>query len=165
VTLLSGVLDANASIGLAKGNVFHLLAQLYAPLYVPQSVVAEVTGGAPTEPGAAELTQALGRWILPVTPSPQALPPPSPGLSLADREVIAVAIEKQPIDHILTDDGILRREAGRHGLHCLRVPQLVVLMKSEGLVPAVQPVLDQMRQAGHGIRESFYQQALRAAGE
>lgn len=30
----SGVLDANVTIGLAKGGVFHCLASLYSPLYI-----------------------------------------------------------------------------------------------------------------------------------
>jgi predicted nucleic acid-binding protein len=112
----------------------------------------------------AELMQALGVWITEVVPAPQIVQQfPSP-TSTADREVLAVTTEKA-VDHILTDDGPLAREALRYGLVCLRLPQVVVLMKQQGLVPEVRPVLDRIRQHGYGIAAPFYSGALAAAGE
>jgi predicted nucleic acid-binding protein len=111
-----------------------------------------------------DLLQALGSWITEVVPAPQSVQQfPSPA-AIADRAVLAVASEKG-VDHILTDDGPLRRAASLHGLTCLRVPLVVVLMKDQGLLPQVRPILDRMRQEGYGIVESLYQGALQAAGE
>jgi predicted nucleic acid-binding protein len=70
-----------------------------------------------------------------------------------------------PVDHVLSDDRDLIREAAGHGLTTLRTPDLVVLMKARGLLPAVQPILDRMVQRGYGIAPDLYERALRAAGE
>jgi predicted nucleic acid-binding protein len=83
---------------------------------------------------------------------------------MADREVLAVAQERG-VDHILTSDEQLARHAGRAGLRCLPVSLVVVLLKEQGLVSTVRPVLDRMRQRGFGIADRAYEQALRAANE
>ena len=62
-----------------------------------------------------------------------------------------------------TGDEGLMREAARHGHLCLSAVDVVVLLKREQLIPAVRPVLDQMRQSGFGIRNTTYQQALGGA--
>jgi len=161
---LAGALDANVAIGLSRGGVFDLLLDLYSPLYVPQAVVQEVVGQGQSRPGAAELTRHLGAGITEVAPSPQSLQGFPAAFPQADREVLATARE-YPVDHILTGDEGLRREAQRHGFTCLRASEIVVLLKQQGLIPAVRPVLDLMRQQGFGLDDTLYQQALRAAGE
>jgi hypothetical protein len=62
VTSLTGVLDANAVIGLAQGEVFDRLAALYAALYIPPAVVQEVITQGAGLAGAEELRRALGIW-------------------------------------------------------------------------------------------------------
>ena len=57
------------------------------------------------------------------------------------------------------------KQASQHGLVCLRTTDVVVLLKREGLVAEVKPVLDGMRQQGFGIDDATYERALRAAGE
>jgi predicted nucleic acid-binding protein len=162
--LLSGALDANAIIGLAKGQVFDLLQHLYSPLYVPEAVVREILGQGSGRPGAAELQPALGAWLIPTTPDTALLSQIQAPGALADRQVLAVSLA-HAVDHVLSDDGRLRREAGRHGLTCVRMPEVVVLMKSLGLVPEVKPVLDRMWAQGYGLTDIIYQQALGSAGE
>lgn len=162
--MASAVLDANAVIGLAKGSVFHHLANLYSDLYVPTAVVHEVTVQGSGRPGAAELAGAVGAWIDEVTPDPSWLAPLIGFASPADREVVAVARHKG-VDHILSDDSALKREAIALGMDCLGVPEVVVLLKHAGLIAAVGPILDGMIQAGFGISASDYRQARTAAGE
>jgi predicted nucleic acid-binding protein len=38
-------------------------------------------------------------------------------------------------------------------------------MKKRGLIAAVRPILDRMRQNGFGIADSFYDEAIRLSGE
>jgi predicted nucleic acid-binding protein len=161
---LTGVLDAETIIGLAKGGVFHFLASVYAPLYVPTGISQEVVTGQGL-PGEAELQQALGIWITEVTPNPQAVQQFPATLSAADREVLAVAQAYQTIDHVLSGDRGLYRVATALGFTCLRTTEVVILLKDRGLVPEVKPVLDQMRQRGYGIDDARYKQALQTAGE
>jgi predicted nucleic acid-binding protein len=165
MTPLTGVLDSAVVIALVKGDVFALLPSLYITLYIPTAVRQEILTSQ-GRPGELELSQALGVWITEVTPDPSQLQPFSPTLSPADREVLAVAATlTPPVDHLLADDKDLLREADRHGLTGVRTPDVVLLMKGQGLVPAVQPVLDQMQQRGYGIAPDLYEKALRAAGE
>lgn len=160
---LTAVLDASGIIGLAKGGVFQHLAALYEPLWVPSSVTQEVTSSGPVLAGATELLAGLGSWI-----TERAVPGPLPALaaplSTADREVLALALSAG-VDHILSNDRVVCREAEARGLTCLRPPLVVVFLRQEGIIPAVRPVLDQMRQQGFGITDALYQQALAAVGE
>jgi hypothetical protein len=88
---LVGVLDTATIIGLAKGEVFPLLAELYASLSVPPGVSEEFLWKGHGRPGVPELEQALGLWIREVAPEPHRLQPFPATLSQADREVLALA--------------------------------------------------------------------------
>ncbi len=162
--LLSGALDANVAIGLAKGEVFNHLASLFSPLSVPAAVRHEVVDQAQGRAGATELSQALNDWITEVAPDPTSVQQFAGLSSVADRELLAVAVDQQT-DFVLTEDRVVRQEAAAAGLDCLGVSEVVVLMKDQGLIPAVRPVLDRMRQRGFGITDGAYHQALAAAGE
>ena len=162
--MLAGVMDTNAAIGLAKGGVFNLLRDLYAPLYVPTAVTAEVLGADRSRPGAKELADALGVWIVEVAPDPATIQQFTATLAIADHQVLAVALEKS-VDHILSSDERLRREAQHHRRVCFRTSEVVVLMKRRQQIAEVRSVLDLMRQQGYGITDDLYDQALVAAGE
>jgi uncharacterized protein len=164
VTKLTGVLDANAVIGLAQGDVFDRLASLYAFMYIPPAVAQEVIAQGPGLAGESELRRGLGIWVTEAVPDPQRLQQFTALRSTADREVLALAQEKG-VDHILTSDEQLIRHAGRYGLACLRVVLVIVLLKDHGLLSEVRPILDRMRKRGFGIDDSGYEGALRAAGE
>lgn len=165
MSLFSGILDAEMIIGLSKGRVFHFLASLYSPLYVPSAVRLEVLRGGPGRAGVAELTQALGSWITEVIPDPRLVQQFAAPRSLADRAVLAVACEKKPIDHVLTGDRRLHGVATELGFTCLRTTDVIILLKDRGLVAEVKPVLDLMKRSGYGIDDARYEEALRIAGE
>src|ERR1051326_6638174 len=148
MTAQSAVADANAVIGLTRGGVFPLLARQYAVLYVPPSVVQEVVVKGHGRPGASELAQALGSWVRELTPGAAPVGPMAAGLSAADRDVLAIARE-QGVDHILSSDDGVYREATRLGLICLSVLEVIARMKREGLITSVRVVLDAMLAAGH----------------
>jgi predicted nucleic acid-binding protein len=160
----SSVVDANGAIGLSKGGVFHLLASLYDAVYVSPGVVSEVIAQGQGLSGSSELSQALGVWVTEVTPDPTLVPHLSPSLRAVDREVLAIAHE-QKVDHIVSSDRHIRREARRLGIRCHTVTEILLVLKAAGLLPAICPVLDTMRQNGFGIDDAAYEQALLAAGE
>jgi predicted nucleic acid-binding protein len=164
VSPLKAVADANAVIGLVKGAVFAQLPQLFTIVWVPQKVTEEVVVRGRGKPGASELSQALGKWVLEVAPDPAALSQFAAGLSIADREVLAVA-RAESADFILTDDQDLRREASRFQLACLAVPEVLLLLKDRTVITSVRSVLDRMLAAQHGIDPDVYERTLRAANE
>ncbi len=162
--LPTAVADANSVIGLAKGGVFDRLSQIFSPFYVPPRVTEEVIVKGQGRPGAGELATALGAWVTEMAPDVSMVQQFSPALSVADREVLAVA-QAKAVDFILTDDRELRREASRHQLDCLLVAEVLALLKDRGLVTNIKPVLDRMLQENHGIDPAIYEQVLRSAGE
>jgi uncharacterized protein len=162
--MLTGVLDTEMVIGLAKGGVFQLLASIYAPLYVPAAVTQEVLKGGVGRAGTSELAQAIGSWVTEVTPPPRVVQRFASPRSLADRQVLAVAHEQRP-DHVLSGDHRLYQVATRHGFTCLRATEVVVLFKLQGSIADAKSVLDRMIHQGYGIRRDRYEQALLAVGE
>jgi hypothetical protein len=107
VRVLTGALDANTVIGLAKGDVFGLLTSLYASLYVSPGVIDEVIVRGQGRSGAVELAQALGTWITEVAPDPHRVSLLPATLSLTDREILALSLDRA-VDHLLTNDARLR---------------------------------------------------------
>ena len=164
VPRLTAVLDANVAIGLAKGGVLDLLRHLYSPLYLPVSVRTELTSEGLDRPGSKEIASALGTWIIEVDMDSfigaQVIVP----ASAVDLEVLTLATARQ-VDHILTGDRIVRREARLRGIIALGAAELVALMKTQGLIPHAGPVLQAMRRAGFGISPLDFEAALAAAGE
>lgn len=161
----SAALDANVVIGLANGSVFNHLRSLYTPLYVPPGVTNEIVQQGQGRAGVAELTLALGTWIAEVTPSPTVIQQLGTGpIDGVDRELLALAVEKA-VDHVLSGDRVIRREATRLGLTSLSAVEVVVVFKLTHAIPAVRPVLDLMRRSGFGIDAASYLQALATAGE
>lgn len=157
-------LDANVAIGLAKGEVFDSLLSLYTDLFIPPSVRREVIDLARGRAGAAELQRALGQNLYEIIPDPATIHRFAHLASVADSEVLAVAVD-QGVDHLLTADRVIRRQAAAIGILCLTAAQVLVLMKDQGLIAAVTPVLELMQQRGFGIAEGDYRSALTAAGE
>ncbi len=94
------------------------------------------------------------------------MPPVSASLSLADREILAVAADPaMSIDHILTGDDQIYQVGERRGYTCLAVTDLVVFLKAQGLVADVKSVLDRMISNGFGVDDETYEQTLRIEGE
>lgn len=156
----SAVLDANIVIGLSKGGVFELLQKIYEPIYIPTSVKDEVI----SQPEADQLSDALGAWITESTPDLESTQAFSSSLSGPDRDLLGLAAEKKS-NNVLTSDERLHREATGHGMVCLRITDLIVVMKNTQIIDEAKPVLDRMRSEGYGIDDTLYEAALRACGE
>ena len=78
--------------------------------------------------------------------------------------MIALAKE-QKADLIITRDRHLRRRTRQLGLNAIRTLAFFVEAKQIGLIEAVKPLLDDMKNKGILIREGVYQETLRQAGE
>lgn len=158
------VVDATTIIALAKGNCFHYLQRLFIDVYIPIEIKREVIDEGKGRPGEKELRGALGIWVRERKPREEIMHQFSLTLSEGDRQVLALAKEIGA-DYLLTDDGVLQKEADRHGIACLKTPELLVLFKAEGLISAVRPVLDLIISKGFGVDHLLYQQTLRQIGE
>lgn len=157
------VLDANAVIGLAKGECLDQVRALFREVLIPPAVRQEVVEEGRGRAGASELQEALADWIREEVPSAPVPGGGAPGLSAGDHEVVGLALEQAGV--LVSDDAVLKREADRLGIPTLGTVQTVVLMKQQGLLPAVKPVLDLMQARGYHIDPDLFAGALALAGE
>lgn len=66
---------------------------------------------------------------------------------------------------LLADDLAARRHATSHGLVVIGTLGVLVRAKRLRLLPAVLPLIEQLRAGGHRLGQTAITQALRAAGE
>jgi predicted nucleic acid-binding protein len=156
----TGILDANAIIGLAKSNCFGLLPQLFALVLVPPLVVSEVTD----PPSRAALQAALAVWLVEKPPSAVALGQLPTSGPPADRQVLALAWDNKPSFILTGDRWFLHRAAALH-VAAISPPRVIQLIAEAGLIDAARPHLDRMREAGFGITDEEYEAILRTLGE
>lgn len=150
------VSNASPLINLAVVRHLELLHQLYGSLKIPKAVSEEIT----------RANQQVPSWIDTQLVSNQALVTAlllelDPG----EAEAIALAIEL-PADLLLMDERIGRRVAARFGLKFTGILGILAEAKSKGLIPAIKPIIDDLRfKAGFWVSDSLYQRVLQASGE
>jgi hypothetical protein len=149
--------------GLASIGQLDLLRRLYGQVHIPAAVRREV--GAWREwPGRKAVLDA--RWIVTHNVSNVALVAAlRTNLDAGEAEAIALASELGS-QVVLLDEDEGRRSAECLGLRRTGAVGVLLEAKRKGLVKAVRPLLDDLREgAGFYLSEALYQQALESAGE
>lgn len=156
------VSDASPLIGLAAVGELRVLRDLYREVLIPEQVFAEAS--TPGRPGASEIAGAP--WIRRRSVEDLGLVERLMiELDRGEAEAIALAVETRA-DALLLDERRARRVAGSLGVPVTGVLAVLVQAKSQGLVPAVGPIIDRMSAAvAFRISTSLYHATLRAAGE
>ncbi len=86
-------------------------------------------------------------------------------LDQGEAEAIALALEL-PAKRLLIDERLGRREATRLGIPITGVLGILIAAKTEGLLPLVKPVMDDLIiRAGFWVSEQLYAEILQVAGE
>jgi uncharacterized protein len=156
------VCNTSPLLVLAKIQRLGLLTQLYARLVIPGAVVDEV--GAKADDAAAQI-QAL--VATPPVTVQRATPPTLAGLPVdlgpGEREAIALALEIAA-DLVVLDDQVGRRLARARGLQVTGTVGVLVEARSRGLLPALRPELDRLRDAGLWLADAFYQRLCQTEG-
>jgi predicted nucleic acid-binding protein len=153
---MRSISDSNTLIGLAKGEVFPVLRELYGEIVVPQAVWDEVVTSGAGRFGAAEAMTARDEgWLLIQDPG-------NPGAS-TDETVLSLALELQ--GRLLTSDRQLSFEAASLGVPVVDCTEVVLFACLDGLIPSCRAVFDRMQARGFGIRDAARLTILRLAGE
>lgn len=156
----AGILDANGIIGLAKSGCFSFIQNVFTKVFVPSSVVQEVTDPLSKN----ELEQALGIWLAEELPTLSSLQQVPLLRSEADRHVLGLALDHRPCV-IVTGDRGLSNKAKPFQIATISAPRIVQLLAEDKLIKAAKPHLDQMRQLEFGIPQRLYEEILRGLDE
>ncbi len=157
------VVNTTPIIALALIGQLDLLQHLYREVVIPLAVQHEVLAGGSDGIGATELQRA--NWIR-ITPlqDPRRADLLLSDLDRGEAEVIALAQELNA-DLVVVDERLARRHAGRLGLALTGTLGVLLKAKEQGLVPAVGPLIDQLRHGGIRLSEAVVAEALKLAGE
>jgi predicted nucleic acid-binding protein len=153
------VSDAGPLICLGRLDLIRLLPVLFAEVQVPDPVLLECTSRWQS-PDAARIDTALALgWVTAYEPQQMI----EGTLGRGERAAIARALAIGA--GLLTDDQDARTHA--ESLHIKVVGTMGVLIRSKhaGLIPAVAPLIDQLRAGGQRFGRGVVAQALLAAGE
>ena len=160
---MKAVCNTSPQILLAKIGRLHLLQQLYREILIPVAVLEEVRA----KPGreAQQLQTLIEEGIYQLHRVAGTVISEIPAeLGSGEREVIALAIEKQA-DLVILDDLEGRRIAREKGLIVTGTIGLLVEARKRGLIPSIRGDLDRLIEAGMWLDEIFYHRILREFGE
>jgi predicted nucleic acid-binding protein len=148
---------------LAAIGHLELLQQLYGNIIIPPAVYQELINSGDAEP-ATLAVQTLD-WIQTQPVSDRVLLKTlQTNLDPGEAEAITLAVEINA-ERLIIDERRGRNEAIQLGLQVTGILGIALAAKQEGLIPLVQPILDDLRANTFWIRDALYAEVLRLAGE
>ena len=158
------VSNVSPLIALIRLGHLDLLRQLYGTIVIPEAVWHEVVVEGADQPGAETVSSAswIERRTVTNRPLVHAL---RQELDAGEAEAIALAVEID--DALLLMDERLGRDTVRHfGIRYTGVVGVLIEAKHKGLVQALQPLLDALRNlVGFRVSEALYRRVLQDEGE
>lgn len=156
------VADASPLILLAKLGRLALLTALAEQVWVPSAVWREVVAHGENRPEVAQIVAMLGHAVRDADPELQA----AFELQVDAGEAGALALAaKNRHALLLIDDRRGRRVAAVSGLRHLGTLGLLLRAKRRGLIAALAPELEALRQHGLFVDQGLVEEVLKAAGE
>jgi predicted nucleic acid-binding protein len=148
---------------LAAIGQLELLQQLYGNIIIPPAVYQELINSGDADP-ATLAVQTLD-WIQTQPVSDRVLLETlQANLDPGEAEAITLAVEINA-QRLIIDERRGRNEAMRLGLQVTGLLGIVLAAKQQGLIPLVQPILDDLRANTFWIRDALYAEVLGLAGE
>lgn len=156
--------NASPIMNLAIIGQLDLLKQFFSEIHITQAAWKETVLDGEGKAGVSEIKKA--KWIkvakVQETPLVQLL---KKDLDTREAETIAYALQKKNALVILDEDDA-REIADFCGIEKTGVIGILMRAKLENKVPLLKPLLDKLRnKAGFWIKDSLYQEALKAVGE
>jgi hypothetical protein len=161
--LLAVVSDATPLIALAKIEQLHHLADLFGAIYVPRAVYEEVAVAGRGRSGAQELEGA--EWIVVSEVADRTrVEYLLTQLDIGEAETIILA-QEMDAGLVLVDERKARVVAQRLGFDIIGTAGLLLLLKEQGKITEVRPLLDRLRSLDFRLSDRVYDQVLSRAGE
>lgn len=143
---------------MARIEALYLLRDLFGRICITTTVRNELFPVETTFADSDLLAQALNEdWIDVAEVPPSNDKPLNPGVDAGKASSIQVAKQWQDAGHavlMVMDDRAGRLEAKRRGLTLIGSAAVIGLAKTQGLIPAARPLLEQMVAAGYFIGPS-----------
>lgn len=157
------VVDSGPLITLATIGRLTLLQDLFREIVVPQAVYDEVVAHGSGEPGSVETSAAT--WIRMYHVRDElAVNLLQESLGAGESEAIVLAQELHA-KYAIIDDALARRRAEHVGLRLTGTLGVLLMAKAAGLIPAVKPILDELRSTDFRMSDRVYRNVVREAGE
>jgi len=155
--------DTGPLIALAKVDLLNLLKTAFLEVMIPPSVHRELLAGSGEDAG--HLHEALGEYIklTDLSDPPRMVVRAVGRLGAGEREAIALAA--QTGTPLLIDDRLARTVARQLGVKVTGTAGILVEIKRAGLLPAVRPILEEIRRRGYYLSDALIDTAARLAGE
>jgi predicted nucleic acid-binding protein len=154
--------NASPLIFLTEVGLLEVLRQPNVPVLAPDAVLDEVGRLGPNDPAIQAVPRSPWMQIVSTPTIPDVVLVWD--LDAGESAVLAVALE-QPNSMAILDDQPARRCAQVLGIQTQGTLGLVLVAKQQGLIPAVRPVLEQLKQAGMYMSSQLENQILAATGE
>ena len=149
------VSDTSPLTGLIQIGQAELLPRLFGRIVVPPAVHSELS----------QIHPVLPSWLEVLDPGPISVSLQSSGLHRGETEGIALALRLKA-SVLLIDEQHGRQVALAHGLRITGLLGILILAKSRGLVPVVEPLIRELRStAGCRFADALVAQVLREVGE
>jgi hypothetical protein len=158
------VANTTPLIGLATIQRFDLLQQLFGEIHIAQAVYDEaVVRG--REEGGAKREVSTATWIKTVRVQDRlAVDVLLDEMDLGEAETIVLAREIGA-DWVLMDEKRGRRKLTELGTKKIGTLGILLKAKQTGLLTAIRPDIEQLRQKGFGISQDVIDSVLRHANE
>jgi predicted nucleic acid-binding protein len=154
--------NASPLIYLTRAGLLDVLNEPGIPVMVPDEVLAELGRLSPNDPAALAVVQSTWLQVVPTPPIPVSVQ--AWNLDAGESAVLAVALG-QPDSQAILDDLAARRCARALNVPLQGTLGLILVAKELGMISAVRPVLDALRQTGMYVSNWLARQVLDQAGE
>lgn len=151
---------SSALVALAVSQSLDLLITLYSDVKVPQAVYDEVVG--PGKSHASTLAIFLEERVLQVDMNRFVLN--TGGLGQGELEAMALYKERNA-DFLLIDDRRARTIAEHNQINCIGSLGVLLSAKKQGVIEAVNPAIDKLRNSPIYYGEELLAKVLEIAGE
>ncbi len=159
------VTNSTPLIALSKIKQLNLLRKVYGSILIPEEVYIEVVVDGTGKQGAAEVGTAEWIYRQSVTDMNQVIELQNQkSLHLGECATIVLAQEINA-EQVILDDNAARQEAMAQGLPVIGTVGVLLIAKTQGIIPTIKPILDNLRVRGTRISQSLYNQTLAKADE
>ena len=159
------VTNSTPLIELSKIRQLDLLREVYGTILIPDEVYIEVVVDGMGKPGAAEVKAAEWIHCQSVADKDRVSTLQSQhSLHLGECATIVLA-EEVKAEQVILDDNAARREAVARGLPVIGTVGVLLIAKTQSIIPAVRPILDNLRAQGTRVSQDLYYQVIAKAGE